>query len=142
MIIDSIRNYIKQCPYISEFAKGVNVDYLAEDTTSYSIEEIPCDPIAKKYIGGDSKRQYQFIFTSRESYGSDVLQNIDNCGFYENFANWLESETIKNDLPILDSDKECLKIEATSTGYAFQTDIDKARYQIQCRLTYLQKGGI
>ncbi|MEG0133554.1 MAG: chloramphenicol resistance protein [Clostridium sp.] len=140
MIINSIRNYIRKCPYLSEFAKGVNVDYLGEEATSYSIEEIPCNPVLKKYIGGDSKRQYQFIFASRESYGAVVLQNIENSGFYEDFASWLEEETIKGNLPILEG-KECLKIEAISTGYAFQTDVDKARYQIQARLTYLQKGG-
>lgn len=141
MIIDSLRNFIKTCPYLDEFAEGINVDYLKEDSTSYSIEENPCEPILKKYIGGDSKRQYQFIFTSRESYGADVIQNIDNCSFYEDFAHWLEIETIKGNLPKLDVGKECIKIEAMSTGYAFQTDEDKARYQIQCRIVYLQKGG-
>lgn len=141
MIIDCLRKYIKTCPYLDEFEKRINVDYLDEEPTSYSIEETPCEPIIKKYIGGDSKRQYQFIFTSRESYGADVLQNIDNCGFYEDFAQWLEDETIKGNLLKLDSGKECIKIEAMSTGYAFQTDVDKARYQIQCRIVYLQKGG-
>ncbi|MEG0309148.1 MAG: chloramphenicol resistance protein [Clostridium sp.] len=141
MIIDSIRNYIRLCPYLSEFAKGVNVDYLGKEATAYSIEAVSCKPIIKEYIGGSSKRQYQFIFASREQYGAEVLQNMNNCGFYENFARWLEVETLKGNLPILDSGKKSLKIEATSTGYAFQTDIDKARYQIQANLTYLQGGN-
>lgn len=141
MIIDSLRDYIKACPYLGEFNKGINVDYLAVDSVTYSIEEVPCEPILKRYVNGDTKRQYVFIFASRESYGPDVLVNIENSGFYEDFANWLEIQSSKGDLPILDENKESLILEASTTGYAFQTEIDKARYQIQCRLIYFQKGG-
>jgi hypothetical protein len=66
----------------------------------------------------------------------------NNCSWFNSsFASWLEEETLKGNLPVLDKYKESLKIEATSTGYAFMTDVDKARYQIQCRLIYIQKGG-
>ena len=143
MIIDSIRNFIRTCPHLQEFngAIKVNVDYLGPESTMYSIEETPCEPIIKKYINGDTVRQYQFVFASRESYGPDVLQNIDNSGFYEDFANWIESENKIGNLPKL-INQECRSIECLTTGYAFQTDVDKARYQIQMRITYFQKGGI
>lgn len=141
MIIDSIRTFIGTCPYLQRIngAIEVNVDFLPNDITTYSIEEVPIEPIVKKYIDGSTERQYAFIFASRESYGADVLQNISNSGFYEDFAEWLEQETLKGNLPILDEGKESLKIEATTTGDAFQMDVDKARYQIQCKLVYFQK---
>ena len=141
MIIGSLREYIKTCPYLDEFSKGINVDYLAEDSTTYSIEEVPCEPIIKKYVNGDTVRQYDFIFCSREAYGPDVLQNIENCGFYEDFADWIESESLKGNLPVLRNGMESRKLNVTTTGYAFQTDIDKARYQIQLKLIYFKKGG-
>ena len=80
MIIDSIRKFIRSCPHLQEFegAIKVNVDYLGDESTVYSIDEVPCDPIIKKYVNGDSIRQYEFIFASRESYGPDVLNNISN----------------------------------------------------------------
>lgn len=140
MIIESIRNFIRTCPHLQEFNGVVNVDYLEAESTAYSIEEVPCKPLLKKYVDGSSKRQYEFIFTSRESYGADVLQNIENCGFYENFESWLEEQSNNGNLPVMDVGKEALKIEALTTGYAFQTDVDKARYQIQCRLIYMQGG--
>lgn len=142
MIIDSIRKFIRTCPYLQEFngAVKVNVDYLGDESTMYSIEETPCESIIKKYVDGSSIRQFEFIFCSRESYGPDVLNNISNSGFYEDFANWIEEENIKGNLPDL-NDKECRTIECLTTGYAFQTDVDKARYQIQMRITYFQKGG-
>ena len=140
MIIESIRNYIKTCPYLDEFAKGITVDYLAEDSTTYSIEEVPCEPVIKKYINGDTIRQYDFIFCSREAYGPDVLQNIENCGFYEDFADWIESQSLQENLPILKNGMESRELKVSTTGYAFQTDIDKARYQIQLKLIYFKKG--
>nr|DAN17370.1 MAG TPA: Minor capsid protein from bacteriophage [Caudoviricetes sp.] len=142
MIIKALRDYISQCPYLYEFNKGINVDYLDNDSTTYSIEEVPCNPIIKKYLDGSSEKQYDFIFASRESYGADVLQNIENSGFYEDFSNWIEQENAQGNLPILEATKEAVELKISTTGYAFQTDENSARYQIQLKLIYLQKGGV
>ena len=141
MIISSIRNYIRQCPYLDMFnnAIRVNVNYLEPSANTYSIEEIPIEPILKKYVNGDSIRQYAFIFTSREPYGVDVLQNIDNSGFYEKFASWVESNNDNEIFPVLDDGLEPLEIKVTSTGYAFAVTEDTAQFQIQMRLKYLKK---
>lgn len=142
MIIGKIRDFIRTCPYLQEFEEAirVNVNYLGEEATSYSIEETPVNPIVKRYIDGSTRRQYAFVFTSRESYGADVLQNIANSEFYEHFADWLEECSDNGVLPELEGNKESLKIEATTTGYAFLVSEDSARYQIQCRLIYNQGG--
>ncbi|MDU3723504.1 MAG: chloramphenicol resistance protein, partial [Clostridium celatum] len=116
MIIESLKDYISTCPYLYEFNKEINVDYLDDDSTTYSIEEVPCEPIIKKYLNGDTKRQYDFIFASRESYGPDVFQNIENSGFYEDFASWIEEESFNNNLPDLGEGREPIKIEVSTTG--------------------------
>ncbi|MEF9991332.1 MAG: chloramphenicol resistance protein [Peptostreptococcaceae bacterium] len=140
-IIESIRSFIKKCPFLEEFdgAARIGVDFLDSEVTTYSIEKVPCNPIIKKYVDGSSKRQEQFIFASRESYGQDIFNNLDNINFYENFAKWIEQNNDEGKLPILDGGKETLSIEVTSNGYAFQTDIDKAQYQIQMRLIYMER---
>ena len=138
-ILESIRKFISTCPYLNEFAQGIGVDFLSEEATSYSIEEVPANPIVKKYIDGSSIRQFIFIFSSREAYGSDVFVNLDNIGFYEKFYSWIEEQNLKGNLPDIIGG-ESLKIEAQTNGYAFDTDIDKARYQIQCRLTYFKEA--
>lgn len=144
MIIDSLRNYIRKCPYLDTFnnAIKVNVNYLEGSPDTYSIEEVPINPIVKKYVNGDSIRQYAFIFTSREPYGADVFQNIDNSGFYEKFADWIEESNNNEIFPLLDDGLEPLAIEVTSTGYAFAVTEDTAQFQIQLRLKYLKKKGI
>ena len=140
MIINSIRKFMLECPHLDEFAKGINVDYLDDEIASYSIEEVPTNPIIKRYVDGSSVRQFEFIFASRESYGQEVLQNIENSGFYEHFADWIEKKNKASEFPVLGRNLQARKIECTSTGYAFQTDEDRARYQIQLRLTYFKEA--
>ena len=138
-IIESLRKFISMCPYLYEFNESINVDYLSDEYGSYSVEEVPTDPITKKYLDGSSERQFDFIFCSRESYGADVFQNIENSGFYENFSDWVEGCSNRGILPELGENREALRIETTTGGYAFATDINQARYQIQLKLIYLQK---
>ena len=142
MIIKVLRDYIRTCPHLDTFnnAIKVNVNYLEPDTDTYSIEEVPIEPILKRYVNGDSIRQYAFIFTSREPYGVDVLQNIDNSGFYEKFADWIEENNNNEIFPLLDNGLEPLEIKVTSTGYAFAVTEDTAQYQINLRLKYFKKG--
>lgn len=142
MIIKALRDYIRTCPYLDTFnnAIKVNVNYLEPTVDTYSIEEVPIEPVVKKYVNGDSVRQYAFIFTSREPYGIDVLQNIDNSGFYEKFADWIENQNNNEIFPLLDNGLEVLEIKVTSTGYAFAVTEDTAQFQIQLRLKYFKRG--
>lgn len=134
-IIKTIREHIKKCPYLEEYngAIRIGVDYLGTDTTTYSIEEEPADPVVKEYIDGSKQKRFAFIFCSREMYGEDVIQNLNNSGFYEDFANWLESTPV-----IMDSGREFIKARATTQGYAFNIEQNKAQYQIQCELIYYE----
>lgn len=136
-IIEAIRQYILTCPFL---ANGlVNVDFLGSKPTEYSIDILPCNPIIKKYIDGGSLRQYMFAFTSKEYYSSGEMQNIENSGFYEKFASWIEKNNLKNILPILGEKKYSQEIEIQSSGYLFDNDGTNARYQIQLRLIYSQE---
>lgn len=144
-ILESIRNYIKLCPHLETFdgVVRVRVDYSDNsESTTYNIEEgVTSQPIIKRYVDGSTIRQYLFVFSSIESYSSDIQQNIDNCGFYEDFQQWLEDNTNQNILPVMGDGKEARSIEALTNGYIFDNaqDASTARYQIQMRLTYFQK---
>lgn len=137
MIIDSIRTFIAKCPLLDMYAR-LNVDFLGAEATEYTIDSVPATEIIKKYVDGGALKQFVFVFGSREYYGPDVLQNIENSGFYEKFADWLEEQTEKGDLPILEGNKESILIEATTTGYLFDNTEENAKYQIQCRLIYFE----
>lgn len=137
-IIQSLRDYFLNCPLMGD--NRINVDFLPEQGMEYSIDTTPATEIVKRYTNGDTVRQYLFVLRSVRAYGPDVLQNMANSGFYEKFAAWLETQSNSGVLPELPEGKTAQKIEAQSTGYLFTTGPDVGRYQIQCRLLYLQKG--
>lgn len=136
-IIESVREFIKQCPYIDEL-KNLAVDFLDSDTGYYSIEEVPVSPILKTYIDGSSERQFVFVFASRFDWNEEAENNISNCGFFENFQNWLEKCSDNDILPSLPDTMTASAIEATTSGYLYGVDPSgrQARYQIQCTLYY------
>ncbi|MGL5765170.1 MAG: chloramphenicol resistance protein [Sarcina sp.] len=135
MIIEAIRDFIKLCPHLNEFTP-INVDYLDKDAVNYSIQATPCVPVIKKFIDGSTTRQFTFLFASREVYGPDEILNIENSGFYEKFANWIEEQSKNLKLPILSDGKQSIELQVLTPGYVFQTDIDRGQYQIQLKLIY------
>ena len=137
-IIEAIRDYIANMDCMKTFDNAINVNYLDSEIDSFSIEEIPCNPMIKKYVDGSSVRQFQFVFCSREPYGAEILQNIENSNFYEDFANEIEEKNSIEILPLIDGIKS---IEVTSNAYTVSVTEDTALYQINLNLKYL-KGVI
>lgn len=129
-IIKAIREFIAKCPHLHDGKIGV--DYL-ENEMAYSIEPTPVAPKDESFIDDSAIKQFAFIFASRESYGQETIQNMLNTEFYEDFSDWIEEQNINGNLPEIEGIET---IECLSTGYAYQTGIDTARYQIQLRITY------
>lgn len=137
-IIESIRKYLGGCPLL---ANGkLNVDFLPPEAATYSVDVTPVSPIVKSYLDGSSIRQFAFVLATRTYYGVDIRQQIDNLGFFEVFGNWIETQNRKRVFPDLGDGKISQKLEVTTYGYIFAPETDTARYQIQCKLTYFQKG--
>lgn len=137
--IEAIRKYIGDLECMSTFESAININYLAGENDSFSIEEIPCEPVLKKYLNGSSKRQFQFAFCSREPYGAEIIQNIDNSGFYEDFSNEIEKKNNEGILPIEIDNIESLELKVTSSAYVVTTEEDTAMYQINLNLKYYKK---
>ena len=134
-IIDSLKEWFYTCPLLD--GGQVNVDYLSPEVdTSFSIDSVPTNPIVQRFVDGASKRQFTFTLASCEPWGNDVIQNLENNGFYEELQKWIEGN---KDLPILDQDKKALQVEALTYGYLMSNDSDRAYYQIQLRLVYFQE---
>lgn len=138
-VIEAIKEYINNCPALKEY--NVNVNYLEDDFDSFSIEETPCNPVLKRYIDGSSERQCQFVFSSKEPYSADVICNIDNSNFYEEFSNWIETNNKDGIFPSLEEGLEPTQIKVISSPYVITADEDKAIYQVQMNLIYLKKGS-
>lgn len=131
-MIEKIRQYLIENNIIDENCR-INVDFLGEEPTEFSIVPIAVDPILKKYIDGSSLRQYQFQLISCNYYGADVMQNIANSTFYENLYNLIEEN---NDDGILPKIKGIESIECLNNGAILDVTTNTARYSIQMKITY------
>lgn len=145
MILNSIRDFILTCPLlvasdVDDYIH-VRVDYSAEETVTYNISEVPCEPIIKTYIDNSTDRQYLFNFSSVQHYNIDADINLSNNAFYADFMKWLETQAKLGNVPILEEGQESEKLEALSQPYLMSTaeDGQSARYNIQCKLTYYQE---
>lgn len=139
MIIESVKEYFENLNSMKEFSNVINVNYLSENIDNFSIEEIPSQPIIKKYANGSTVRQFQFAFCSREIYSMEILQNIENSGFYETLCNEIETNNNNNIFPILENGLESLDLEITSTPYIISVDDNTGIYQVNFRLKYFKE---
>lgn len=136
-ILNAIREFLRSCPVFDSRAK-ISADYLPEGIGQYSVEGAPTSAVVRQYINGDSVRAYNFLIAGREAYGEDIIINLENAGFYEQVADWMDAQTQHGSLPQLSEGKTALSVETLSTGYISEEGSNDAKYQIQCRLTYLQ----
>lgn len=138
-MIEALRGWLRTYEPLS--AGRLAVDFLPKQAQTYSVDSVPCKEEVKRYLDGSSLRQFLFVLSSRNFKGEDIGQNIDNMAFYESFSGWVLQQNNTHSLPSLGGGRKAVKIEVTSSGYPFQVDESgTARYQIQLRLEYFQKG--
>ena len=128
-VLEGITEYFLKCPLLKD---GVfRVDALGPDPVEYTIETGIFDPVIQRYVDGSSERQYQFQFGSREFYST----------FYEEFAEWVEENSMAGNLPELPEGMRAEEIEVLSPGYIFDGAMKNARYQISLRLLYFKEAS-
>ena len=134
-MIEQIKEYIEQCPYLEEFV-AVNVNYLVNKDEAYSVNEgAGYDPIIERYVTGEKYMQFQFSFDDRLKWNDEIATNINNSKFFENFRNWLEEKDLNGEYPnIVGITPE--SISATTNGFIFATNADEAIYRISCNFKY------
>ena len=139
-VMQSVQKWLKT---YSKLSGRLDVDFLDENIDTYSIDTIPCEEIIKRYKDGGTIRQFQFAVSSRRAYEQNIKNNLSNLQFFEDLTAWVESKARMRQLPTMDKGRTAQKIVVTSTAYPFIVSEDgKARYQIQMRLEYYQKGSV
>lgn len=137
-MLNAIFEYFKSCPLLN--GRKISIDYLGHEAIEYSIDIPPFEKDYKPaYVDGGGLKQFVFIFGSREYYGTDVMQNLENSGFYNNLVEWVEAQNKLENLPLLTSGKTAQRIEIDTPGYLFDSEERTARYQVQMRLVYYEE---
>ena len=131
-MISKIRQYFFDLGIIDENS-NINVDFLSNKPIEYVIEPIPVEPVIRQYADGSSLRQFVFQFGSREYFGADVIQNMKNTEFYEDFSELIEDNNKKGVLPKIDGIQS---IECLNNGTINEDNTNNAKYVIQMRITY------
>lgn len=139
VLIGIMKNWLNECPSIT--GNKFNVNYMGTVTSEFTIEDIPTTPVVKQYFGGALK-QKNFMLASLEPYGMDILTNIANSGLYDTLSDWVRKQNLLRNFPDIGAGKQVRSIQVTSTGYIFENDADKAKYQIPIQITYYDKEDI
>lgn len=131
-----VKEWIETCPLLK--GDKINVDYLKDDIDSYSIDQVPVNPVKEPYIDGTELKQIAFDFTIQAPISSKVLVNLTNSKFCEDFQNWIKEQNNNENLPQIPGIE---KVECTSPGYVLQKTETTAIYIIQMNCQYYE-GGI
>lgn len=139
-VMESVQKWLKT---YSGLSGRLDVDFLDENADTYSVDTIPCEEVIKRYKDGGTVRQFQFAVSSRRYYEQNIKNNLSNLQFFEDLTTWIEKQAHARNLPTMDNGRKAQKIVVTSSGYPFDvTENGMARYQMQLRLEYFQKGSV
>ena len=77
----------------------INANMLSNDINNYSLDKIPTNSTVEKWIMGIEIHKDIYLFRSRLAYSQDVMDNLQNVGFFEVFDNIISYNNNKGFLP-------------------------------------------
>lgn len=137
-IMEGLTAYFLKCPLLKD---GVfRVDALGSEPIEYALESAVTSPVLRTYVDGSSIRQYQFNFNSREAYSMDRILAIQNESFYEDFCNWVEEQSLLENLPEMPQGCEARALTVLAPGFMLDATMENAFYQVQLQLQYFKEA--
>ena len=138
-IIAAIKTYILTYTGL-ETGAPVWVNHLNENPINYAIIPLAGTRKVSQNIHGNSgEREYIFAFQSAQST-ADELERLESSGFFEALADWMDTQSESDVLPVLPSGQEPYAIEVLGFAYLYeQGQSDTGIYQVQCRFQYYQE---
>lgn len=136
-ITDGLREWLNR--YEGLEGDRINVDCLSDRLASYSLDSDPSWS-ETPYMDGTRAVERNFILSSREAWGEDIVQNTGVLEWYENLSRWVWKQNRKRSFPNLGPGRTVTRVAVTSTPYPFSTEENgPARYQVQIKLNYYEE---
>lgn len=135
---ENLRTWLRSCPAISQINR-FGVDFAGKDPTEYTIYSTPStirnirDILGSVYI--DPIQEVNYVFACLFPFSLDILQNLDNLGFFATVTEWIYEQNKAKNFPEIEEGR-VMSIMPTMSPYVFDTDSDSGRYQIQLKITY------
>ena len=131
--IKAMLDWLASCPLATTLNDGdvvFSIEYLGADTDQmqFSLEATPTAMVLEQFFLG-SRRAKNYVLASRM-----------NSSFWDEFAEWVETQSSARNLPQLSDGKTAEKVVCLSPGYIMSQDADSCRFQIQLQLQYYQRG--
>lgn len=114
----------------------INTNMLSNDINNYSIDKIPTQTTVERWITGIEIHRDVFSFRSRMAYSQDVINNLSNIGFFEDFEAKIYDNNEKGILPEIEGIE---KIECLNCGTMNFAETNTAEFDIQIQITYRNK---
>ena len=131
--MELIGEFIETCPLLN---KGkVNLDFIDSDPQSYSIDEIPVEPVLNNFRDGGRRLQIQFDFSIQSNFS--ILENIKNSKFCDDFMKWIYEQDNKGDLPKINGIDW---IKCLGRGTIERTTEITAIYVIPMQVAYIEEA--
>jgi len=114
----------------------INANMLSNDVGDYSIDKIPTEKGVEHWIlaSGPAVNKDVYSFRSRKKYSQDVIDNLNNIGFFEEFERIIQSNNDKGILPEIENIEtiECLNCGTMQMNDDGNTSV----FDIQIQITY------
>jgi hypothetical protein len=141
-IASSLREWFETCPCLNKESQFVRVDYLGERAKQYAIYLVASEINSSMDIVGnviiDDTVDQNFIFASKEIYGQEVLQNLQNLGFFDEIVRWMILQNGNKKFPKIKQGK-VISVLPTTTPTLLYSESNTGRYQIQGKIRYIRK---
>ena len=111
----------------------INANMLSNDINNYSLDKLPTSSEVEKWINGTEIHRDAFSFRSRMSYSQDVVNNLANIGFFEDFEKLILNNNRQGILPDIEGIQ---KIECFNSASMIDANSNKATFEIQIEITY------
>lgn len=123
---------------LSDKKYQINANMLSNDINNYSLDKIPTASKVEKWISGIEIHKDVYSFRSRMSYSQDVMNNLNNVGFFEIFEDIILTNNKKGILPKIDGIES---IECLNCGSMTDAETNTCEFVIQLQIKY-KVGGL
>lgn len=110
----------------------INADMLGK-AGNYSLDKIPTESTVERWIMGIEIHRDVYSFRSRKLYSADVVNNLNNIGFFEELEQKINSNNKEGILPDIEGIES---IECLNCGTLNSVDGTEATFDIQIQITY------
>lgn len=131
---ESIIDFLSECPVL--LGKKINVNYLDGESSSYSLENVPCEPVLRRYADGGMLCQRKFVLAMRKDSSLSMKRNLSVQKECEEIRLWLGKQTSEGRLPCYGNDGTAVSFEMIKDFGVVQTASMDMRYEAVLKFVF------